>query len=202
MNLFYTILVKIFYKVIHSERYRVYCQHEMNKWAEMNFASFGGSAHFQDVKYIKNSKYISVGKKFSSLYNLRLEAWDNYMGESFLPKIIIGDNVNFNSDIHISAVNAVSIGNNVLMASHIYISDHSHGEITSQNLEFSPSNRRLFSKGQVIIEDNVWIGTGVCILPGVTIGKNSIIGANSVVNTSFPPNSVIGGVPAKLIKQL
>jgi acetyltransferase-like isoleucine patch superfamily enzyme len=54
----------------------------------------------------------------------------------------------------------------------------------------------------VIIEDNVWIGEGAAIMPNVTIGSNSIIGANSVVTHSFPSNSVIGGIPAKLIKTL
>lgn len=47
--------------------------------------------------------------------------------------------------------------------------------------------RPLFSKGEVIIEDNVWIGEGVAVMPNVTIGKNSIIGANSVVTKSIAP---------------
>ena len=55
-------------------------------------------------------------------------------------------------------------------------------------------------KGNVIIEDFVWIGANVFINPGVTIGKNSIVGANSVVVRDLPPNGIYGGVPAKLIK--
>ena len=58
------------------------------------------------------------------------------------------------------------------------------------------------SKGPVIIEDNVWIGEGVVILPNVRIGKSAIIGANSVVNADVPANAVIGGIPAKIIRQL
>lgn len=52
----------------------------------------------------------------------------------------------------------------------------------------------------VIIEDDVWIGSNVTILKGVTIGKGSIVAAGAVVTKSFPPYSIIGGVPAKLIK--
>ena len=60
----------------------------------------------------------------------------------------------------------------------------------------------MFSKGPVIIGNNVWIGSGVIILPNVTIGDNCIIGANSVVTKSFDKNSVIAGNPARLIKTL
>jgi acetyltransferase-like isoleucine patch superfamily enzyme len=53
-----------------------------------------------------------------------------------------------------------------------------------------------------VIEDNVWIGESVVILPGVTIGKNSIIGANAVVTKSIPENSIAGGNPARIIKKI
>ena len=65
-----------------------------------------------------------------------------------------------------------------------------------------PSLRKLYSKGPVIIEDNVWIGEGVAILPNVIIGENSIIGANAVVTKDIPRNSVVGGNPAKIIRTL
>jgi maltose O-acetyltransferase len=62
-----------------------------------------------------------------------------------------------------------------------------------------PSNPSL--EDPVIIGNNVWIGTRAIIMPGVKIGNNSIIGAGAVVTKSFGPNSVIGGIPAKLIKK-
>jgi acetyltransferase-like isoleucine patch superfamily enzyme len=65
-----------------------------------------------------------------------------------------------------------------------------------------PINRPLISKGPVIIEDNVWIGEGVCITPNVRIGKNAIVGANAVVTKDVPPNTVVAGVPARVIKLL
>ncbi len=164
--------------------------------------SCGENFILQHPFFFKNPQYISVGKNFSALYNCRIEAWDSYLNQTFTPEIIIGNNVCMNNDVHIGCINKVIIGDNVLMASRIYISDHSHGNINTAALDLPPLYRELVSKGAVIIEDNVWIGEGVCILPNVTIGKNSVIGANAVVTQSFPANSVIAGVPARLIKQL
>lgn len=195
-------IIPFLFKILHSDAYKNYKQKSDNSWAKSNFNNFGSASNLPETFWIKNPKYISIGDGFSSLFNLRLEAWDHFQGQNFTPEIIIGNNVIINSDIHIGAINKITIGNNVLMASRIYISDHSHGNISAEDLLKIPSMRPLFSKGEVTIEDNVWIGEGVCILPGVTIGENCIIGANSVVNKSFPKNSVIAGIPARLIKTL
>jgi acetyltransferase-like isoleucine patch superfamily enzyme len=55
--------------------------------------------------------------------------------------------------------------------------------------------------GKVVIEDDVWLGMGVKILPGVTIGRGSVIGAGSVVDRSIPSGSVAVGIPCKVIRQ-
>ena len=57
----------------------------------------------------------------------------------------------------------------------------------------APIDRKLFSKGPIVIEDNVWIGDGACILANVTIGCNSIIGANAVIKKDIPPYSTVVG---------
>ena len=180
------------------------CFYKVSQWDLLkgSFKAIGSSCSVDYPFIIRNPQYISMGNNFSSLYNLRIEAWDQYAGASFLPEIIIGDNVCLNTDVHIACIYKVVIGNGVLMGSRIYISDHSHGEINREALILPPLQRHLFSKGPVIIEDNVWIGEGVCIMPGVTIGRNSIIGANSVVTKSVPGNSVIAGIPARVIKTL
>lgn len=166
------------------------------------FAYLASSSQLPLNSIIKNPQYIFIGENFHSLQNLRIEAWDAYGEQKFLPKIKIGNNVCFNTDVHIGCINKIVIGDNVLMASRIFISDHSHGNINVEALALPPIQRLLVSKGPVIIEDNVWIGEGVSILPNVTIGKNSIVGTNSVVTKSFAANSVIAGNPARLIRTL
>jgi acetyltransferase-like isoleucine patch superfamily enzyme len=175
---------------------------EEQKYSIKKFKQLGTGYNFPDMCMIKNEQYMSIGKNFYALYNLRMEAWDSYSGQRFSPQIIIGDNVNMNTDCHIGCINKIVIGNNVLMASRIYISDHSHGEVNAEALKLPPVQRPLHSKGPVIIGDNVWIGEGVCIMPGVTVGENAIIGANAVVTKDVPANAVVGGNPARLIRQL
>jgi acetyltransferase-like isoleucine patch superfamily enzyme len=150
--------------------------------------------------YSLGEKYISIGDNFRSSYRFRIEAWDKYNNHTFSPSIIIGDNVSFSDNCHIGAIGTIKIGNNVLVGSNVYITDHYHGDTTSEYMSFPPIKRDLITKGEVVINDNVWIGDGVVILPNVTLGRSCIIGANSVVTKSFPDNCIIAGVPARIIK--
>jgi len=89
------------------------------------------------------------------------------------------------------------IGNNVLIAGHCMIIPANH-VFSRTDL---PINQQGTSSKGIIIEDDVWIAAGCQILDGVTIGQGSIIAAGSVVNKSVEPYSIVGGVPAKLIKK-
>lgn len=171
-------------------------------WLISAFKKVGDNLFISYPLSLHGGKYIILGENFGCDQRLRLDAWDNFLGVKFIPEICIGNNVNIQKDCHIGAINKIVIGNNVLIASKVYISDHSHGEISREAITLPPAKRGLFSKGPVIIEDNVWLGEGVVVLPNVTIGENSIVGANSVVTKSFPKNSVIAGNPAKLIRVL
>ncbi|WP_211092637.1 acyltransferase [Chitinophaga varians] len=131
-----------------------------------------------------------------------MEAVGYFKNDSFTPEISIGDNVTLNDFCHIACINQVIIGNNVLVASRVFITDHFHGKIDALEKDISPSDRNLYSKGPVIIHDNVWIGEGVVVMPGVTIGKGAIIGANAVVTRDVPAYAVVGGNPAKVIKSI
>lgn len=149
---------------------------------------------------LRNRSKIKFGKGFTSGVGCRLEV---EIGDEYTHNLFIGNNVQINDYVHITAAQRVEIGNNVLIASKVYISDVSHGVYKGVNPSSPyqiPSERNLIAN-PVIIEDNVWLGDGVCVLPGVTIGFGSIIGANSVVNVDIPPLSIYAGIPAKAIKR-
>ena len=165
-------------------------------------AASGSGLRVKRPFVIKGFKSISIGDNFSSFERLRLEAFTRHNGNSYSPRISIGNGVSINTDCHIGCINDISIGNNVLIASRVFISDHSHGEITPPALLTAPGERMLWSKGPVIIEDDVWIGEGVAIMPGVRIGSGAIIGANSVVTKDVPSRSVCAGVPARVLRKL
>lgn len=151
---------------------------------------------------IKGYDFMKIGNNFVSESGLRLHAYSSFLDQKFIPNIIIGENVSIERDCHISGINSIKIGNNVLIGSRVYISDHSHGNNGCSSTINPPARRPLYSKGKVIINDNVWIGEGAVILPGVEIGVNSIIGANAVVTKSIPANCVAAGVPAIVIRHI
>lgn len=149
---------------------------------------------------IRGKKYMEVGNGFTTGFGCRLEAYP----ERNQKTLFIGDNFQMNDYVHISAMERIDIGNNVLLASKIFISDLSHGSYSGDENDSHPDsipkNRKLFARS-ITIEDNVWLGEFVSVLPGVTIGKGTIVGANSVVSKTLPPYVVAVGTPAKPIKK-
>ena len=82
------------------------------------------------------------------------------------------------------------------------VTDNSHGVTTIDDLSKAPHMRKVISKGEVVIEENVWIGDKATILPGVHIGKGAVVGANAVVTKDVPPFSVVGGIPARVLHRV
>jgi len=109
--------------------------------------------------------------------------------------ISIGDHSGIGEDSILGQDDEIRIGNNVLIGPQLMI--------FTQNHNFSDTTRLIREQGAtrrpVLIEDDVWIGARVIVLPGVTIGRGSVVAAGAVVTKSFPPYSIIGGVPAKII---
>ncbi len=111
-------------------------------------------------------------------------------------KIKIGNNIATNNNIFICAANYIEIGNDSLIGQNVTIMDHeAHG--------IYPDNRNKVGQiGTIIIGENCWIGNNTTILKNSKIGNNSIVATGAVVSGVFPENVVIGGVPAKVIKNL
>lgn len=149
---------------------------------------------------IRGKKGIDFGSNLTTGYCCRFESHS----EKNDKVLVFGDNIQINDFVHIAALKHVKIGNNVLIASKVFISDLEHGSYSGDENDSIPHSTvkdRALSSKPVVIEDNVWLGEHVSVLPGVTIGENSIIGANSVVTKSIPANSIACGVPAKVIKK-
>ena len=150
---------------------------------------------------VRNKKNIDFGENLTTGVGCRLESCPQIMTDSKLLKF--GNNIQLNDYVHITAAHSVEIGNNVLMASKIYISDCTHGSYIGNEYDSDPMSLpidRPLSVKAVKIEDNVWLGEFVSVLPGVTIGEGTIVGANSVVSKSLPPYVIAVGSPAKPIK--
>ena len=144
---------------------------------------------------------ISIGSRFASGPGLRLLAWEQHKGKRYLPRIVIGDDVAFGCNCTVTAIAELRIGNKCLIASGVLITDHNHGDVGSAVSQSILKDAPLSIKGNVMIEDEVWIGEHACILSGVRIGRGAVVGANAVVTRDVPPGAIVGGVPAKIIGQ-
>lgn len=110
--------------------------------------------------------------------------------------IHIGNHFYANFNLTVVDDATVTIGNNVMIAPNVTLATAGHPidpdiRITGQQFSLP-----------IVIEDNVWLGTGVIVNPGVTIGRNSVIGAGSVVTKSIPPDVVAAGVPCRVLRPI
>ena len=163
------------------------------------FASVGDNFRIGTGSSVLGLDFISIGNNFSGGKDVKIHAW-NKNGAS--PQIVIGNEVTFTDHSYISCANRVTIGNGVLLGENSFITDNFHGSSLKEELVISPSKRRITSKGEVIIDDNVWLGRNVCVMPNVHIGEGTIIGANSVVTHDIPSYSIAAGTPAKIISEI
>jgi lipopolysaccharide O-acetyltransferase len=148
--------------------------------------------------FIRGKKRIIFGHGFTSGYSNRIDAFGP------IGCIQFGVNVQINDFNHIAAKEKILIGDNVLIASRVFITDHNHGVYNEQSNSSSPDeipSDRVEQSSPVIIGNKVWIGEGAMIMPGVTIGDGSIIGAGSIVTNDVPADSIVVGIPARVIKR-
>ena len=203
-------MIKFFKNFKHYIQTKIYnaCVNIAKEREEKNQRSIFSAMSFHGTPlvvgegyYIRGSRYMEFGDNCMFGKNCWVECIDTYQGQRFSPRLSIGRNFSMQQNCHIGCIDSVEIGDNVLLGSKIYITDHYHGEITKEALALPPISRPLWGK-PVKIGNNVWIGDNVSIMPGVAIGDNVIVGANAVVTHSFPDSVVIAGVPARIIRKL
>lgn len=162
------------------------------------FGALGRKSLVHSPFYSKDLSNIFIGENCQIHAESWIDCVEKYENIDYNPRIEIGDGSYIGHRTHIIACGQMKIGKNVLFADGIYISDNLHG---FEDLTKPIISQPLKTPGPVVIEDEVWLGEGVCVLPNVTIGKHAVIGSNSVVTKDIPAYCVAVGSPAKVIRR-
>ena len=143
------------------------------------------------------SKINEVGQ-MPNLIEIQTSSYDWFIKEglrcNYGFNISIGDNCFFNYGLTILDSYKVEIGSNVFIAPNVIISPVTH--------PLQAENRRNLIGGKIVIEDDVWIGAGAVILPGVRLARGAVVAAGAVVKSDVREYEVVGGIPAKHIKNV
>ncbi|RYU93612.1 sugar O-acetyltransferase [Emticicia agri] len=113
---------------------------------------------------------------------------------NFGRNISLGKNVFINHACSFLDMGGITIEDDVMLGPRV--------NLTSENHPLNPADRTTVLPAPIHIKQNAWIGAGATILPGVTVGENAVVAAGALVNRNVPANTVVAGVPAKVIKQL
>lgn len=166
------------------------------KWIEQNIKEkrtyIDPSIRFFGDK-VPDFSRVLMGERCSLMWHVTIALSDEAGAD---PRLSLGSDVYIGPDTYLGAYQPITIGANVL------IGDHCH--LTSGNHRFEKRTVPIRDQGvdgaPIIVEDDVWLGSHVIVLPGVTIGTGAIVGAGSVVTKNVPPYEIWAGAPARFIK--
>lgn len=153
---------------------------------------------------IRGRKYIDFGNRLTTGVGCRFDVYPLCTKSDREITVKFGDDVQINDYVHVVGMESITIGDNVLMASHVFISDNSHGSYKGDEYDSEPNVapiKREYRTAPISIGKNTWIGEGVIIMPGVAIGEGCVIGAHSIVNKDIPDFSVVVGSPIRVVKK-
>ena len=182
--------------ILWRNLYSAYIRHQFRQCGELKLGS--------TQLHLFGLRYMEFGDQVEMHFNARVQCIDYFQptDQHFKPRLILHDHVVVQAMCHIGCIDRVEIGEWSTMGARCYITDHTHGGTSREELLLPPRKRPLVSRGPVKIGKYVHLGEGVCVMPGVTIGDYSVIGAGAVVTRDIPPFSVAVGSPAKVIKQI
>jgi serine acetyltransferase len=163
--------------------------------ARPRFAAWGTRSRLGLGAVLDSPNLVMVGANVDIGRHAWLNAVDD-LGDG-MPTLRIGTGTHIGRFAHINAWRQVHIGENVLIADRVFISDCSH-DFSDQAVPIW--HQKDVFVGPVVLHDGCWIGIGAVIMPGVTIGRNAVVGANAVVTRDVPDFAVAAGVPAKLLR--
>jgi acetyltransferase-like isoleucine patch superfamily enzyme len=143
--------------------------------------------HYHTPDELRKIMSLLTGKKVDDTFRLFPPFYTD-----FGKNITIGKNVFINSGCHFQDQGGIVIGDNTLIGHNVVLATINH--------DLNPLNNRKNHYAPINIASNVWIGSNATVLSGVTIGEWAVIAAGAVVTKDVPPYTVVGGVPAKVIK--
>ncbi len=184
--------------------------HELKEWIEFILRYFPGKIGIYLRAFYYRIRMHEVGLNFHSEFGLRVEFPSSmlignqcYLGPDVKlyatpnSRIIVGDNFSANSNVmlNVRGRGAIKIGNNVLVGPNVVIRANNH----KFDLRTVPIANQEMTDGQIVIEDDVWIGSNAVLLPNIKVGAGAIIAAGAVVTKDVDSLSIVAGVPARKI---
>jgi len=158
---------------------------------------------FRENAEIDNEKELTASDLFQEAIKITMEMNNSYhtpeelreiMSRLIGKNITIGKDVFINSGCHFQDQGGIEIGDGALIGHNVVLATINHDTI--------PGNGRKNHYAPIQLGKHVWIGSNATILPGVTVGDWAVIAAGAVVTNDVPPYTIVGGVPAKIIKRV
>jgi acetyltransferase-like isoleucine patch superfamily enzyme len=161
------------------------------------FAAFGERSAIVPPAVIRSPHRIRIGDNVLIHDRAWLSVVEEFQDQRFEPSLVIGDRCVFGRDLYVSCVGQIEIGHDVLASERVLIADTFHGYEDPS----TPISRQPMATPQPVkIGDGAMLSANVCVLGGVTIGARTYVGAGAVVTKSVPPNCVVVGNPARIVR--
>ena len=161
------------------------------------FAAFGERSVIVPPAVVRSPHRIRVGDNVLIHDRAWLSVVEEFQDQRFEPSLTIGDRTVFGRDLYVSCVGQIEIGSDVLASERVLIADTYHGY---EDPDTPIARQPMAAPQPVRIEDGAMLSANVCVLGGVTIGARTYVGAGAVVTKSVPPNCVVVGNPAKIVR--